>query len=104
MSVAKLTYGLDLTTSVTTLLDDLNIIVNHIIFVMYFVLYSDKLLALELHRIGKPCGLSYSGIIVAAVENYWEISVTVCVLCFIPPSLILVFFNDNTQNLAKHCY
>ena len=92
MSVAKLTYGLDLTIWVTTLLDDLNIIVSHIIFVMYFVVYSDILLALELHTIDKTCGLSYSDIIVAAVENYWEIGVTVCDLCFIPPSLILVFF------------
>jgi len=33
-SVAKLTYGLDFTTWVTTLRDDLNMIVNHITFVM----------------------------------------------------------------------
>jgi hypothetical protein len=55
-------------------------------------MYSEILLSLELHRIGHTCVVSYSDITVAAVDNYWRMSVTACDLCFVLPILILVFF------------
>jgi hypothetical protein len=106
LSVAMLTYGLDLTTRVTTLLDDLNIIVNHITFVMWFV-----------------CFVQWNTASIWVTQNRPHLCFVIfryyCTYCrelleneccclwsqFVLPSLILVFFfNDNTQKLVKHCY